>query len=194
MNMGGGGGPQNMRPQDDGSSAAGTDAPENSEAEDAGAAPGAAAGSPADSATEMINFPVDSPFESTEFFDGLLENEDYLARYHEYLRMLCEEYVNGGRYDALMERLHAQIDSLVETDPNALYDYEEYTAASDMLDQVVKLRAESILGQLDGSIPSTEEGQAAQPEALLDASSVDIEVMGATGGMMNRENGRNNKN
>ena len=142
----------------------------------------------------MINFPVDSPFESTEFFDGLLENEDYLARYHEYLRMLCEEYVNGGRYDALMERLHAQIDSLVETDPNALYDYEEYTAASDMLDQVVKLRAESILGQLDGSIPSTEEGQAAQPEALLDASSVDIEVMGATGGMMNRENGRNNKN
>ncbi|MGN1350016.1 MAG: CotH kinase family protein, partial [Anaerovoracaceae bacterium] len=195
MNMGGGGGgPQNMRPQDDGSSAAGTDAPESSEAADAGAAPGAAAGSSVDSATEMINFPIDSPFESTEFFDGLLENEEYLTRYHEYLRMLCEEYVNGGRYDELMERFHTQIDGLVETDPNALYDYEEYTEATEMLSQVVKLRAESILGQLDGSIPSTEEGQDAQPEALLDASSVDIEVMGTMGGLMNRENGWNNKN
>jgi spore coat protein CotH len=163
-NMGGGGGPENndMKKQENVSE---TDTvPDN-------------AGT-TDSASEMINFPIDTPFESTDFFNGLLENEEYLAQYHEYLRQLCEEYVQGGRLDSLMTRIHSQIDELVETDPTAFYTYDEYTEASDMLYETVKLRAESILGQLDGTIPSTDEGQKANPDALLDASSIDIECMG----------------
>ena len=51
-----------------------------------------------------------------------------------------------------------------------------------MLIDTVKLRAESVLGQLDGSVPSTREGQTASPDALIDASGIDISVMGSQGG------------
>ena len=43
---------------------------------------------------------------------------------------------------------------------------------------MVKLRGESIQGQLDGTIPSTEEAQR-DSDALIDASSLDVSVMGS---------------
>ncbi|MBO4808737.1 MAG: CotH kinase family protein [Lachnospiraceae bacterium] len=129
-------------------------------------------------ATEMINYAIDTPFSSTEFFDGLLSNPEYLERYHEYLRQLVDEYINGGRFDEVYERITSQIDSLVETDPTAFYTYEEYQSAAEMLYDVIKLRAESISGQLDGTIPSTDEGQKEDSSSLIDASDIDTSVMG----------------
>ena len=129
-------------------------------------------------ATEMVNDAIDTPFSGTEFFDALLENEEYLAKYHEYLNMLVEEYVNNGRFDVVYNRIRSQIDSLVETDPTAFYTYEEYLTAADMLYQTVKLRAESIEGQLAGNIPSTDEGQRNDKTTLVDASSIDTDAMG----------------
>ena len=34
---------------------------------------------------------------------AILENEEYLERYHEYLRQLVEEYVEGGQADSKPE-------------------------------------------------------------------------------------------
>ena len=51
-----------------------------------------------------------------------------------------------------------------------------------MLYQTVLLRAESIKGQLDGSIPSTDQGQTDDSKNLVDGSSIDIEVMGVMSG------------
>ncbi len=127
--------------------------------------------------TSIINDPIDDSWSSTDFFDILLENEEYNSRYHEYLQMLVD-YVEDGRYEALTERIHAQIDDLVATDPSAFYTYDEYSAATAVLDTVVGLRAESIKGQLDGTIPSTSEGQKADPGALIDCEGVDTSVMG----------------
>ncbi len=129
-------------------------------------------------ATEMINYAIDSPFSSTEFFDGLLSNPEYLERYHEYLRQLVDEYINGGRFDEVYERITSQIDSLVETDPTAFYTYEEYQSAAEMLYDVIGLRAKSIAGQLDGTIPSTDESQKEDSSSLIDASNIDTSVMG----------------
>ena len=137
---------------------------------------------------ETVNFPIDTPFSSSismedrQFFAALLENKEYLAKYHEYLRMLAEEYVGGGQFEKTVKNIRSSIDSLVEDDPTAFYTYDEYTAAVAMLIDTVKLRAESVLGQLDGSVPSTREGQTANPDALIDASSIDIPVMGSQGG------------
>ncbi len=131
-------------------------------------------------ATSMINDPIDDSWQSTNFFDILLENEEYSARYHEYLSMLAD-YVENGEYEKLTDRIHSQIDELVETDPTAFYTYDEYTAAYTMLDEVVKLRAESIKGQLDGTIPSTSEGQMEDASALIDGSGIDTSVMGRMG-------------
>ena len=131
-----------------------------------------------DGASGMINDAIDTPFQGTDFFDALLEDETYLAKYHEYLRKLTEEYVSGGRFEEVYGRIRSQIDRLVETDPTAFYPYAEYDAAAGMLYRTVLLRAESIRGQLDGSIPATDQGQREDASGLIDASSIDIEAMG----------------
>ena len=129
-------------------------------------------------ATSMINDPIDTPFDGTDFFDALLENEEYLAQYHGYLRQLAEEYVQGGRLQEVWERLDAQTDELIETDPTAFYTAAEYEEAKKTLWTVLQLRAESVLGQLDGTIPSTDDGQQNAQDTLIDGSAIDLSVMG----------------
>ncbi len=128
--------------------------------------------------TEVINYPVDTPFQGTDFFDALLENDEYCSRYHEYLRQLVDEYVNGGRFDATYNHIRSSIDSLVKDDPTSFYSYGDYQTAAEMLYKTVKLRAESIDGQLNGSVPATGSGQEMDPDALIDGSSVDVVAMG----------------
>lgn len=128
-------------------------------------------------ATSVVNSPIDDAFSGTDFFDTLLENETYHSQYEAYLQQLVSEYINGGGFDAFYERVRSQIDELVETDPTAFYSYDEYETAAETLYQVVKLRGQSIKGQLDGSIPSTEEAQR-DSDALIDASNLDLSVMG----------------
>ncbi len=130
-------------------------------------------------ATSLINDAIDTPFSITEFFDALLENEEYLNKYHEYLNMLVEEYVYGGRFEEVYESYRNTIDELVKTDPNAFYDYEEYENAVSVLYETIMLRAESIEGQLNGSIPSTDEGQKAESASLVDASYINLSDMGS---------------
>ncbi len=129
-------------------------------------------------ASGMINDAIDTPFQGTEFFNALLNDETYLAQYHEYLQKLTEEYVFGGKFEETCNRIRSQIDTLVETDPTAFYTYEEYLAGAAMLRQTVQLRAESIRGQLSGRIPATDAGQRENSSGLIDASAIDIEVMG----------------
>lgn len=128
-------------------------------------------------ATSVVNSPIDDAFSGTDFFDTLLENETYHSQYKAYLQQLVSEYINGGGFDAFYERVRSQIDELVETDPTAFYSYDEYETAAETLYQVVKLRGQSIQGQLDGTIPSTEEAQR-DSDALVDASDLDVSVMG----------------
>ncbi len=138
---------------------------------------GMSMGSDAD-ATEVVNDAIDTPFSGTKFFDALLSNEEYLEKYHAYLRQLVDEYVNGGRFDEVYNRIRSQIDPLVETDPTAFYPYDEYETAAETLYETVKLRAESISGQLDGTIPSTDAGQRQDTSSRVDASHIDLSVMG----------------
>lgn len=139
-------------------------------------------GEDSDKGTEMVNDAIDTPFSGTDFFDTLLENEEYLEKYHEYLRKLAEEYVDGGRFEETYNRIGSQIDALVKEDPTAFYSYDEYKTASETLYKAVKLRAESIKGQLDGTIPSTDEEQKQDSAALIDGSEIDVSVMGAHSG------------
>ena len=134
-------------------------------------------------ATSVVNDAIDNAFSGTTFFDTLLADETYHSQYYAYLQQLVSEYIDGGGFDAFYERVRSQIDALVETDPTAFYSYDEYLTAVDTLYQVVELRGESIQGQLDGTIPSTESAQRSS-DTLVDASTLDISVMGSmnTGG------------
>ncbi|WP_051199007.1 CotH kinase family protein [Butyrivibrio hungatei] len=139
-------------------------------------------GEDSDKGTEMVNDAIDTPFSGTDFFDTLLENEEYLEKYHEYLRKLTEEYVDGGRFEETYNRIGSQIDALVKEDPTAFYSYDEYKTACETLYKAVKLRAESINGQLDGTIPSTDEEQKQDSAALIDGSEIDVSAMGTHSG------------
>ena len=128
-------------------------------------------------ATSVVNSAIDNAFSGTSFFDTLMENETYHSQYYAYLQQLVSEYIGGGGFDAFYTRVRSQIDALVESDPTAFYSYDEYLTAAKTLYQVVKLRGQSIQGQLDGTIPSTEAAQRTS-DALVDASALDLSTMG----------------
>ena len=141
--------------------------------------------------TSVINEPINDSWQSTQLFDFVLENEEYKARYHEYYNKLVNEYLYGGKFEETYNRIHTQIDSLVENDPNSMYTYEEYVKGTEILYNVIMLRAESLKGQLAGTIPSTAEGQKENSSALVDGSHIEISDLGTfMGGGGNRGNNR----
>lgn len=138
-------------------------------------------------ASSTINFPIDTPvssvsMEDRQIFAVILNDEDACALYHSYLEKLCTEYVQGGQFELTYTMLRGLLDSRVATeehDPTAFYTADEYTEAVEMLKTVIERRAESILGQLDGTIPSTTDGQQADSSTLVDASDLDLSIMGS---------------
>ncbi len=129
-------------------------------------------------ATSTVNEAIDNAFSGTKFFDTLMENEEYHQQYYAYMQQLVDEYLLGDGFENFYNRVRGQIDKLVETDPNAFYTYEEYLTAVETLYEVVSLRGESINGQLNGTIPSTS-GEQRNSDALIDASHIDLGVMGS---------------
>lgn len=146
-----------------------------------------------DEATTLVNNPIDTPVSGTTMDERpllgvLLSNEAYLEQYHQYFQEFISGYFESGQCTETIDQATALISDYVKDDPTAFCTYEEYQAGVAVLEQFCTLRAESISGQLDGTIPATTEGQAAQPTALLDASSLDIAAMGSgMGGGMDRE-------
>lgn len=128
-------------------------------------------------ATGTVNSAIDDAFSGTKFFDHLLADEEYHAQYYAYLQELVDEYLLGDGFEAFYDRTRSQIDDLVKNDANAFYSYEEYQVAAEILYEVVHLRAQSINGQLNGTIPSTRQEQQGS-DALIDASHIDLSLMG----------------
>ncbi len=128
-------------------------------------------------ATDTVNGAIDDAWNGTNFFDTLLENETYHAAYYAAMERVVD-YIQNGSFDAFYTQTRNQIDTLVETDPNSFYTYEEYLVAVETLYEVVTLRGQSIQGQLDGSIPSTDSMQQ-RSDSLIDASHLDLSVMGS---------------
>lgn len=144
------------------------------------------AGFQSGSASAAVNFPIDTPVSGTTLEDRpligkLLEVPEYLERYHSYLQEIVD-YVNNGTFETRVLQIDQLIQSYVNNDATAFYTYEEYAAAVPMLLEYVKLRTKSIEGQLDGAIPSTDEGQSQEPDKLIDSSTVNLTTMGSQGG------------
>lgn len=135
-------------------------------------------------ASETVNFPIDTPVSGVEMSERpliskLLGNEEYLAKYHDYLRQLMDTYFADGKFAARLDEIDAAIGSYVKTDPSAFYTYDEYTKATDAFKALAELRMTSIYGQLDGTIPSTTDGQKESPDKLVDSSSVNLSDLGS---------------
>lgn len=145
------------------------------------------AGFQSGTATSAVNFPIDTPVSGIDLEDRpiiakLFEKEEYLERYHQILQSIVTGYFDSGLYTSTIDDIDSKISSYVENDVSAFYTYEEYKTGVENLKQFGLLRAESIQGQLNGTIPSTTAGQEADSSTLIDASNVNLTAMGTQGG------------
>ena len=134
----------------------------------------------------VVNFPIDTPVsEGTALADrpligALLEVSAYKEQYHEYLRYIAEEFF-GPSFSSRVAGIDALIGEYVKTDPTAFSSYAEYQEGLAALNTYAELRAESIIGQLNGTIPSTHEGQK-NSTALINANALNMHSLGPMGG------------
>ena len=143
-------------------------------------------------ATSEVNSPIDSPvsgedISSRPMVAWIFENESYTELYHQYYKQFISEYFESGYFEEMIEQVTEMISPYVEKDPTAFCSYEEFEKGVDTLKQFCLLRAESISGQLDGTIPSTSEGQSEDSSSLIDASNISLSDMGSMGGGMGGE-------
>jgi len=148
-----------------------------------------------DSASSMINLPIDTPVTSSlaarPLVGQLLADQDYSEQYHQDLYKVLDY---ADQLDDEITKIDALIGDYVASDPTAFYDEQEYNDAVAMLREFCKLRAQSIEGQLNGDIPSTNEGQQADSSSLVNADAINLSVMGTmnTGGGMGNMTRRGN--
>jgi Spore coat assembly protein len=132
-------------------------------------------------ATSSVNDPIDTPlsndFSDRPMMNWILRSEEYTAQYH----ALFSDFINQFDFASLIESTYDMIAEYVQKDPTKFCTYEQFQSGVEAIKGFCGLRAESVKGQLEGSIPSTAEGQTAESSALIDASSLSLSDMGTMG-------------
>lgn len=138
------------------------------------------------SATTLVNYSIDSPVSggSTEdrpMINWIFESEEYTELYHEYFGEFITEYFDSGYFESMIDEAFSLISPFVEKDPTKFCTYEEFEKGVATLKEVCLLRAESVKGQLNGTIGSTTDTQ--KNETLINAENININDMGSMGNM-----------
>ena len=132
--------------------------------------------------SKVVNFPIDTPFlgniTKRSFFMNLLAKKDFKSLYYHYLNVLCLQYTQGGAFHNTLTTIKNEIGTIAGTEANAFYTNEEFHKAVQTLDIVLHRRAESVLGQIDGSIPSTWDAQKTEPNKLINCDGINLMNMG----------------
>ena len=140
-------------------------------------------------ATSLVNYPIDTPVsggttDSRPMLAWIFSSEEYTELYHQYFAEFIAQYFDSGYFTDMIDTVSTMIAPYVESDPTKFCAYEEFNAGVSTLKAFCLLRAESVSGQLNGTIPSTSEGQARENSALVDASEITVSDMGSMGNMM----------
>ena len=134
-------------------------------------------------ATALVNYPIDTPVsggtvDSRPMLAWIFSSEEYTQLYHQYFSQFLAEWFDSGAFAQAFQQVVDLITPYVEKDPTKFCTTEEFQAGVEALEDFCLLRAQSVQGQLEGTIPSTDDGQSADSSSLVDASSVDISAMG----------------
>lgn len=134
-------------------------------------------------ATALVNYPIDTPVsggtvDSRPMLAWIFSSEEYTQLYHQYFSQFLAEWFDSGSFSQTLQQVVDLITPYVEKDPTKFCTTEEFQAGVEALEDFCLLRAQSVQGQLEGTIPSTDDGQSADSSTLVDASSVDISAMG----------------
>lgn len=141
-------------------------------------------------ATGTVNTAIDTLVSGGDASDRpmagwITASDESLALYHEKYQQFIDTVFTSGWFESEFDRVTAMIAPYVEKETRAFYTYEEFQTAADTLKTFCLKRAQSVQGQLDGSIPATSEAQQGS-DALIDASELSITAMG---GMNNGKGG-----
>lgn len=150
-----------------------------------------------ETATEAVNSPIDSPvssgtLSSRPMIAWIFESEETLERYHAVYQEFMETVFDSGWFEREVDRVYALIAPYVADDPTAFYSYAEFEKGVSALRLFCQKRAESIRGQLAGTIPSTSEGQK-NSDALIDAAELVLSDMGGMEGQGGEKQGGQRK-
>lgn len=137
----------------------------------------------AQNASSLINYPIDTPVsggtvDSRPMLAWIFASDKYTEEYHELFSEFIEEYFDSDYIPNLIESTKEMIAEYVEKDPTKFCTYEEFESGVTALKEFCTLRAESISGQLNGTIPSTSDGQTADSSSLIKAEGLNISDMG----------------
>ena len=128
--------------------------------------------------TGQVNSPIDTPvsgdMSERPMVGWIFSNDEYTEMYHEYFA----EFLANVDIAEIIDKAYGLIAEYVEKDPTKFCTYEEFEKGVATLRTFCQFRSESVKGQLDGTIPSTSEGQNADNSALIDASSITLSDMG----------------
>lgn len=135
-------------------------------------------------ATSLVNYPIDDPVSGGDTSDRpmlawIFQNEEYTELYHKYFAELISTVFDSGAFAQEFDSVVKMISPYVESDPTKFCTYEEFETGAQTLREFCLKRAESISGQLDGSIGSTSDTQ--ERSTLIDAGSLKISDMGTMG-------------
>ena len=138
------------------------------------------------SATALVNYPIDTPVsggsvDSRPMLAWIFDHQEYTELYHQYFEEFLNEYFENGALASLIDETARTISSYVEADPTKICSNEEIEKGVSTLRSFCLRRAESVLGQLEGTIPSTSEGQTLDSSSLIDASDLVVSDMGTMG-------------
>ncbi len=131
----------------------------------------------------LINYPINTPAPgeymlNRPLYHNLMQHKDYFSQYHTYFNFFLEEYFENGRFEKTLRQMAEKIAPYVKKDPTAFCSYEDHCLGVDTLLQVCSLRAESVRGQLEGTIPATLREQQESPGNAVDASALHLEDLG----------------
>ncbi len=126
----------------------------------------------------------------------IFANEEYTELYHRYFSEFISEWFDSGNFANMIDSVSAMIAPYVEKDPTKFCTYEEFETGIFTLKEFCLLRAESIEGQLNGTIGSTSGTQ--KNDTLIDAGNLQISDMGTMqnsmdGGMNKPDSGMQNQ-
>lgn len=138
---------------------------------------------PINDAELYVNYPLDTPASgdimlNRPMYHHLMLNDQYFNQYHEYFDYFIREYFESGRFLQTATEISQMIEPYVENDPTAYITYKDYLVGRDTFIDFNLSRAESVRGQLEGSIPSTINGQNQDDSQLIDASDIWLPDMG----------------
>ena len=109
----------------------------------------------------------------------IFNSQTYTELYHQLYDRFIADFFDSGACQRLIDTTSALIAPYVERDPTKFCTWEDFEAGVKALGVFCRLRAESVRGQLAGTIPSTSQGQAADSAALVDAEGLVLTDMGS---------------